>query len=70
MTGKEILWKWMETHNVDALKLGDPSLGDAIDAAIAQEREACAETVHEVLNFQSCMCCQRAMKAIRARSTP
>jgi hypothetical protein len=42
----------------------------AVNAALAAEREACANTVHETLKFQSCMCCQRAMNAIRARRTP
>jgi hypothetical protein len=41
----------------------------AWNAAIAAEREACANTVYEVLKFRSCMCCTHALNAIRSRKT-
>jgi len=72
MTGKDLVSLWWATilSQEDIGRTELMNLAANIDAALAAEREACANTVHETLKFQSCMCCQRAMNAIRARRTP
>lgn len=42
----------------------------AIEAARAEERETIESILTETLQFQSCMCLQRSLKAILARRTP